>query len=377
MNALTIDKKEELVMRLTHYFITKENYSPIIVSGAKNEVWLENINGPYKIVRINSNYIHNNEQLEKDIYKTKNIVTQIKRKTLSFKMNTLNIFLDANERVNPYNDKNISTIFVENIKDVKKSEVINDAFPDISSNMLSEEKGIDLIINVTNDINEKTSKTNRTYDKVFRPKKIIITYVLIALCVLMYMLQMAMPNVTYFLANKLELVKSGEVWRLITSAFIHSPTSIAHILCNMYSLYIIGSQLEGFLGKAKFIFIYLISALTGSLLSIMFNSGYSLGASGAIFGLMGSLLYFGYNYRLYLSNVVKSQIVPIIVLNLALGFMTPGIDNFAHIGGLVGGYLSTMALGVDDRASKTEKTNGWIVLTLLVTFCIFFILKFR
>ncbi|MBR1416640.1 MAG: rhomboid family intramembrane serine protease [Bacilli bacterium] len=366
MNTVVVDKKDELVMRLVHYFITQKNYSPIVVNGVKNEVWLENVDGPYRIIRINSNYIHNNEQYNYDISKTKNIMHQIKKKTLSFKLNTLNIFLDLNERVKLGEEKNISSIFIDSLSDVKKNNLIKDAFPDIDNNLLDDAKGIDLIINVTNDINEKTAKNNASYENVFKPKKIIVTKILIALCVLVFLLTTYNQNLVYMLANNLEMVKAGEFYRIITSAFVHA--GLLHLLVNMYSLYIIGTQVETFLGKRKFIFIYLTSAIVGNLMSLVFNTGFSVGASGAIFGLMGSLLYFGYHYRLYLSTVIKSQIIPIILVNLIIGFTLDGIDNFAHIGGLIGGYLSTMAIGASDQATLKEKINGWIVLILLTIF---------
>ena len=94
----------------------------------------------------------------------------------------------------------------------------------------------------------------------------------------------------------------------------------------------------------------------------------SVGASGAIFGLMGALLYFGYYYRVYLGNVVKSQILPLIVLNLLFGFFAEGIDNAAHIGGLIGGIIITMALGVKDKSSTFEKVNGWIIAFIFLAF---------
>ena len=93
-----MDKREELIMRLVHYFITEQNYNPIVVNGVKDEIWLENSEGPYYIVRINSNNIFNKEQLDYDHYKTENIVKQIKKKTFSFNVNTLNILLDLNKK---------------------------------------------------------------------------------------------------------------------------------------------------------------------------------------------------------------------------------------------------------------------------------------
>ena len=98
----------------------------------------------------------------------------------------------------------------------------------------------------------------------------------------------------------------------------------------------------------------------------------SIGASGAIFGLMGALLYFGYYYRVYLGSVVKTQILPLILLNLGMGFMIPGVDNFAHIGGLIGGIMITMALGVKNKSSDFEKINGWIIALGFLAFALYF-----
>ena len=101
-----------------------------------------------------------------------------------------------------------------------------------------------------------------------------------------------------------------------------------------------------------------------------------MGASGAIFGLLGSLLYFGYHYRVYLGNVLKSQIIPIILLNLFIGFAVPGIDNFAHIGGLIGGVFASMLMGVSDKKNKADRVNGSI-LSLIYLFFIIYLAFFR
>ena len=71
MSSISMDKKDEIVMKLVHFLVTKENYTPIVVNGVRNEVWLENVEGPYKIIRINSNYIHNKEDfiLEDECFK--------------------------------------------------------------------------------------------------------------------------------------------------------------------------------------------------------------------------------------------------------------------------------------------------------------------
>ena len=127
--------------------------------------------------------------------------------------------------------------------------------------------------------------------------------------------------------------------------------------------------MESFLGKIKYTIIYVVSGLAGSLLSMAIMKDIaSVGASGAIFGLLGSMLYFGYHYRVYLGNVIKSQILPVTLANLAIGFIIPGIDNSAHIGGLIGGALMTMALGIDNKSTTFERVNGWIITTIYIIF---------
>ena len=100
MSELVFRNEDELVMKLLHYFITEQGYSPIILHGVKDEIWLENLDGDYKIVRIVSNYIHNDEQFKFDIFKTKKIMKKIKLKTLSWKVNSLNLFVNLGDNVN-------------------------------------------------------------------------------------------------------------------------------------------------------------------------------------------------------------------------------------------------------------------------------------
>ncbi len=377
MPSVIIRKNEQIMMSLVHYFVTKENYSPINVQGVKDEIWLENLDGPYRVIRISCNKVINDEQYKFDLFKVQHIIKQIKKKTLSFKMNALNIYLDLDKKVEPRLYNNIETINVNSLNDIKKNKELKEIFPNLENELLDTKDGLDLIINVTHDINEKTYKDNKLFEKVFSPKKIIMTKLILLICVVMYIIlginsnnffNIGINALVNFGGNNLLIVQSGEVWRLISAAFLH--VSLIHLLVNMYSLVIIGTQVETFIGKFKFLFVNLISAICGNLLSLIFNEAniVSVGASGAIFGLMGALLYFGYHYRLYLSEAIKTQIIPVIVLNLLLGFMVSGVDNAAHIGGLIGGYLASMAIGIENKSKTRDKVNGWIVLILLIVF---------
>ena len=380
MEKVIVSKTDEIIMKLMHYFVTEENYTPIIVNGVKDEIWLENTENYYKIIRINANYIHNIEQYNYDLYKVKKIVAQLKKKTLSFKMRTLNILLDVNDDVEIQDTKNITSLKIKNVKDIKTSQKLLESFPDIKNNPLNNEKGFDLLINVTKEINEKTEEKNRNYEDVFKQKKILITYILMGINIGMFFLTYLIYFITKgnvdlynLLSVNASAVKSGEIYRLLTGTFMHAgPLYLPiHLFFNMYALYIIGTQVENFIGRYRYLIIYLGSAIMGSLLSCVILHGDSIGASGAIFGLMGSLVYFGYHYRVYFGNILKTQIIPLIIFNLLLGFYLSGVDNFAHIGGLIGGVLLTMAVGLKHKSQKAEQINGAIVYILLLGFLLF------
>lgn len=359
---LKAGEKDEIVMKLLHYFMIDKNYNPVILHGIQNEIWLENMEGDYKIIRIVSNYIHNNEQLDFDLFKTKRIVKDIKRKTYNYSMKVLSIFMDLGDNVKFHEEKNIDCIYLNKESDLKKYDFIYEYFPDINDKLVFNEKGISLFLKITDDINKKNKEDAEMVDSIFTPKKPIVTYILIVINVILFLLQKFF-GLDSFLINVFALygpfVREGQIYRLITSAFLHAD--IFHILFNMYALYVLGSQAESFFGKFKFSIIYLFSTVTASMLSILLNiNGVSIGASGAIFGLLGALLYFGYNFRVYLGNTLVKQILPIIVVNLLFGFMVSSIDNFAHIGGLIGGILITMGLGVKSKTKTVDKVNGYI-----------------
>ena len=366
MQELIINDKDLFVMNLVHYFITEKNYNPIIIHGVSDEIWLENLENDYKVIRIVSKHIHNNEQLGFDKFKLNQIVKKLKVKTLSIKMDVLNIYTDLGDTVN-LQDKDI---FIPTENHINNNILI-EIFPDIVEKTKHNEDGLNLFLKITEDINSKTTNKNKVVDKIFSKKYPLITYSLIGINILLFVYTL-FANYDVLLKYGMfnQFIKDGEFYRLFTSIFLHG--GLIHLLFNMYALYVIGPQIESFFGKWKFLFIYIISGLSGSILSFTFNiDTLSIGASGAIFGLLGSVLYFGYYYRTYLGNVIRSQIIPIILYNLLLGFLLNNVDNFGHIGGLIGGVLSSMIVGVPDKKSKLDRVNGIIVLIVYTAFLLY------
>jgi membrane associated rhomboid family serine protease len=202
-----------------------------------------------------------------------------------------------------------------------------------------------------------------------------VTWTLVALNIACYLVEIAYPNVI----NDGEMlgrwgpvngVADGQWYRLITSAFLHEPLGsglgILHIAFNMWALIIVGPPLERVLGRLRFLAVYLVSALGGSVLFYLIApvGAPAIGASGAIFGLFGA--YFVMARRL---RVDARQIVFLIVLNLAIGFWASGIAWQAHVGGLIAGSALTAAYAYAPRQNRTliqlAATVGMVALIII------------
>ena len=367
MEDAIVNRKDMIVMKLLHYFITEKNYSPIILQGADDEIWLENLNGEYQIIRIVSNYLHNDEQFAFDKFKATKISKRISKKIFAYNMNILSIYTDLGDNVHLEGNKKMDVVSLYEDTDINNDELLTSKFPDILDKLTFSEEGIELFIKITNDINKKNKTDADKAEEVFSKKTPYITYGLIIINIICFFLTYGNDELLdkYCLFGPV-VREYKEYYRIITCGFLHAD--ILHIGFNMYALYILGSQIESYLGKFKYLIIYFFSMIIGSLMSMIFSKYASIGASGAIFGLMGSLLAFGYYYRVYLGATLKSQLIPLIIFNLALGFIISGVDVFAHIGGLIGGFLITMALGVKYKSNKLELINGRIISILLTAF---------
>jgi membrane associated rhomboid family serine protease len=163
-----------------------------------------------------------------------------------------------------------------------------------------------------------------------------VSYALIGLCVAVYLGQRVVPGLTRDLAF-VGVLAASEPWRFLTSAFVHSPVSLLHIVFNMYILWAFGPVLERTLGRAKFLVVYLLCAVGGSVGVLLLSDlpGWFVqvvGASGAIFGLL-----FLYVVLLLRQGQVPTSLLVMIGINLALPFFVGGIAWEAHLGGAVTG----------------------------------------
>jgi rhomboid protease GluP len=172
-----------------------------------------------------------------------------------------------------------------------------------------------------------------------------VTFVLLVLLALIYALQELTG--TYFSEDlpaswgmKINQdIMTGDYWRLITPMFLHG--SVIHLGFNLYALYILGGRIERFFGSFRFLLLFLIAGITGNLFSFIFTPANSLGSSTAIFGLLAAEGIFIYQHKELFgdrSRVALRQIIQVALINFLIG-LSPGIDNWGHMGGLIGGAL--------------------------------------
>ncbi len=194
----------------------------------------------------------------------------------------------------------------------------------------------------------------------------VVTYILIAVCVVVFALQ-SIPGLGVTAALQFAPVyvvpTTGapfEPWRMLTSVFTHG--GILHLLLNMYTLFIFGSGLERLLGRGRYLALFLISGFGGSVAVVLLGDPFGLvvGASGAIFGLMGA--YFIINRHLGGSSV---QLLVLVAINLAYGFFVPGISWQAHVGGIVAGVIVALIF-VRTRAIRQKNLQIALLGVLVV-----------
>ncbi|MCC9067779.1 rhomboid family intramembrane serine protease [Arthrobacter cryoconiti] len=186
---------------------------------------------------------------------------------------------------------------------------------------------------------------------VVRTGRPVITITMMAICVALFIVEWAIPN-RFIFENfaYAPFTTKTEPWRMVTSAFLHS-TNITHIAFNMYALWILGNALEPAFGRVRFLAVYLISAMAGSVGVLLISpvDTVVVGASGAVFGLFGALFVVqkkrGGDLR---------QIIVLLLINAALGFFIPNIAWQAHLGGLIAGALCTLAIAY---APATARRN--------------------
>jgi membrane associated rhomboid family serine protease len=242
-------------------------------------------------------------------------------------------------------------------------------------------------ISIQSVVAEEQERVERRYARALFSRATPVTYALLVANVFVSVLMMIVyggtedsQSLIAFGAKTNALLQSGEWFRLVTPIFIHA--GLLHLLLNSYALWVVGIQVEKLYGSARFLLIYLLSGVggvAGSYLGQAFLSkpadAPSVGASGAIFGLFGVLAVFGFRYRHEMPPAIRramtAGVLPVIVINLFIGFSIPFIDNSAHIGGLLTGAALTLVIPYIAPGRERVSKLGLAIIAVCVVVVIY------
>ena len=206
-----------------------------------------------------------------------------------------------------------------------------------------------------------------TFDSRIPRYKPIFTKLLIALISIMFVIEMFFSalysdKAIILLGAKWNPgITHGEYWRFLTCTFLHG--NLIHLFLNLAALYIFAQEVESIYGSFRFLLIYLLSSWGAGLASYMFSPGIAIGASGAVFGIIGSLIVFFFRQREKVTgaNLKFKSMYTLVIINLILGFLLPKIDNSAHIGGLITGLISAWFISPEYKIEKDEVLQKLVI----------------
>ncbi len=380
-NSLSF-REEYLFWKLTHILIREQGYRLIQITKSQKEIWLEN---PEKddsqLVRILLHDLDWSNWMQRDMQVTLINGENVRRQLKKRHVHVLNIYITPYSPVDDYEfrlDKplihpkgektKVTTIICDRQSGAGK---LQELFQTSFAHHLNEDYGQNEIELEKQAIFMAVKETAQSEKALFNNGKPIFTYVFMAIQIFIFILMEFAGGSTntsvliQFGAKVNWLILHGEWWRLFAPIVIH--IGFLHLLMNTMALYYLGTMVERIYGNFRFLIIYLIAGFFGTLASLLFSPSISAGASGAIFGCFGALLYFGVIYPTRFKRTMGGNILILIAINLIFGFTVPGIDNAGHIGGLAGGFLASAIVHFPKSKKVLSQASALILSAVLVT----------
>ncbi len=350
--------EDYLFWRLAHFLIHKKEYRLLRTSPSQEELWFERVeNKQVPIIRLRRIDLDWSNWLARDIENSGNNGEAIRRQLVRGEANVLNLYVSAYPPVDDYDfllsenkilKTNVTTKVITRDTFHKEISELEYIFNEDIRFEKKEEYSPSEIEELKNATLEEAVERIRMEKKLFENGKPLFTYVFMVLQIIAYLFlewkggSTNTATLIKYGAKFNPLILEGQWWRFFTPILLH--IGFLHLLMNTLALYYLGPTIERIFGRMRFLLIYLFAGFSGSVASFLFTTNLSAGASGAIFGCFGALLYFGLNYRSLFLRTMGFNVLVVIAINLSLGFTIPGIDNAGHLGGLVGGFLATAVL---------------------------------
>ncbi|MBS4173537.1 rhomboid family intramembrane serine protease [Bacillus sp. FJAT-49736] len=372
-----------LFWRLAYFFIVEKKYRLIQISEDYQEIWLEDTSNKHaQIIRMLRYDLDWGNWLKRDAEHTCIQAEKLRKHFMKRSLNVLNIYVSTYAPVDDYEATIKHPLGINKGKTIVHNRLIEstnveDGIQQVSSFMQDsisislkeqyDEADVDYLRNTV--LTNAVSQTQEE-QQIFNNGKPFFTYILLGIQIIIFLILELMggssntQNLIRFGAKSNLLIIEGQWWRFITPIFLH--IGLLHLLMNSLALYYLGTAIERIYGRVRFLIIYLIAGFTGTLASFLFSSSVSAGASGAIFGCFGALLYLGAVYPKLFFRTMGTNVIIVIIINLIFGYSVSGVDNFGHIGGLIGGFLAA-AIVHFPKKKRVAVQLGSFLLTLVLS----------
>lgn len=376
-------KEDYLFWETVRQLSTQYDYRMITVTENHQEIWLESDkNKEFPVIRLIRHDLDWANWLKRDIDRTLQNGEKIRRKLYKKPISILSIYVSKFAPVDDYEfslqpasfqKTKVNTFILacesfpaslQNLEHVLKKPL---TIHDLKAEDLDEEK----VLTLKQAAITESVKKIKAEQKVFQNSKPFFTYIFIAIQIAVFILMEFNGGSTNsktlieFGAKYSPYIMQGEWWRFFSPMIVH--IGFIHLLMNTFSLYLIGAEVERIYGNARFLFIYIFAGFAGTLGSFIMTPNLSAGASGAIFGCFGALLYFGIVYPKLFMRSMGSSVIVLIIINLVYGFTVSGIDNAGHIGGLIGGFLAAGVVHLP-KAKNLLRQLAFLIGTAILTY---------
>ncbi|MCA1031736.1 rhomboid family intramembrane serine protease [Bacillus timonensis] len=357
-------KQDLIFWMIVQHLVVKENYRLVQISQSQTEVWLEaQDKKEFDFIRIFRYDLDWSNWLQRDMELTVRNTEKLRKHTGYRKVRAINVYVSTYQPVDDWDFRIKDDLYMGNRQQstlttrIVHSDNLRESIQELSSLIrtsfpLPKDSPNDTYVIDSSEIDalkyqvmQAAKKQKIKEQQLFNNGKPKLTYVFIVLQLFMFGLlemnggSMNTNTLLHFGAKDNYLIIEGDWWRFFTPIVLH--IGFFHLFMNSLALYFLGPAVERLYGSTRFLFIYLFSGFTGSLASFVFSPSISAGASGAIFGCFGALLFFGSTYPKLFFRTMGSNVIGVVILNVALGFFIPAIDNAGHLGGLIGGFLAS------------------------------------
>ncbi|MFD1038487.1 rhomboid family intramembrane serine protease [Virgibacillus byunsanensis] len=374
--------------KLAYSLVKYDEYEVLHINENDNEIWLEKYNQKTSyVIRLCHGGFDWKNHLKKDIAQVFQKTKAMKRLLIGKQVEIYNMYISSHEPVDDWdilkkpmqlNEKNPLKMKVYYITEETKHKELDRIQEEtetskvrIDGTLVESEKENDLQ-------NFKTHVTNALYGKrkeienIFSYGKPRFTYMLLMInLIVFFMLESSggstdIENLINFGAKyNPAIIDNNEWWRIITSMFLH--IGLLHLFMNMLAVYYLGITVERIYGSIRFLVIYFLAGIGGGLASFAFTVNVSAGASGALFGLFGALLFFGLIHKKIFFQTMGKGLLILIGINIIFGFAVPQVDNGAHLGGLFAGFLASAILHLPKKKNLSIQLAAVILYIVIIT----------